>query len=89
MSRSKSLFFFMAALVIFGTNGLLADKMSMSSAEIVLMRTSLGFIFLLAVVLAKRCFSFAELRADLIPATVGGAALGLNWVLLFGAYRYA
>lgn len=89
MSRSKSLFFFMTALVIFGTNGLLADKMSMSSAEIILMRTSLGFIFLLAVVLAKRCFSFAELRADLIPATVGGAALGLNWVLLFGAYRYA
>ncbi len=89
MSRSKYLVFFIISLVIFGTNGLLVANISLESAEIVLMRTFLGFIFLLAVVLIKRCFSFADLRADIVPATVGGAALGLNWVLLFGAYRYA
>ena len=89
MSRSKSLIFFIASMVIFGTNGLIVANISLGSAEIVLMRTFLGSLFLLAVVLVKRSFSFADLKADLIPATIGGAALGLNWVLLFSAYRSA
>ena len=89
MSRSKSLIFFVASMVIFGTNGLIVANISLGSAEIVLMRTFLGSLFLLAIVLVKRSFSFAELKADLIPATIGGAALGLNWVLLFSAYRSA
>ena len=76
-------------MVIFGTNGLLVANISLGSAEIVLMRTFLGSLFLLAVVLVKRSFSFADLKADLVPATMGGAALGLNWVLLFSAYRSA
>lgn len=76
-------------MVIFGTNGLLVANISLGSAEIVLMRTFLGSLFLLAIVLVKRSFSFADLKADLIPATIGGAALGLNWVLLFSAYRSA
>ena len=89
MSRSKNLIFFVASMVIFGTNGLIVANISLGSAEIVLMRTFLGSLFLLAIVLVKRSFSFADLKADLIPATIGGAALGLNWVLLFSAYRSA
>ena len=89
MSRSKYLILFVASMVIFGTNGLLVANISLGSAEIVLMRTFLGSLFLLAIVLVKRSFSFADLKADLIPATIGGAALGLNWVLLFSAYRSA
>lgn len=76
-------------MVIFGTNGLIVANISLGSAEIVLMRTFLGSLFLLAIVLVKRSFSFADLKADLVPATMGGAALGLNWVLLFSAYRSA
>lgn len=76
-------------MVIFGTNGLIVANISLGSAEIVLMRTFLGSLFLLAIVLVKRSFSFADLKADLVPATIGGAALGLNWVLLFSAYRSA
>ena len=89
MGRSKSLIFFIASMVIFGTNGLIVANISLGSAEIVLMRTFLGSLFLLAVVLVKRSFSFADLKADLVPATMGGAALGLNWVMLFSAYRSA
>lgn len=89
MSRSKNLILFIASMVIFGTNGLIVANISLGSAEIVLMRTFLGSLFLLAIVLVKRSFSFADLKADLVPATIGGAALGLNWVLLFSAYRSA
>ena len=89
MRRSKYLILFVASMVIFGTHGLLVANISLGSAEIVLMRTFLGSLFRLAVVLVKRSFSFADLKADLVPATMGGAALGLNWVLLFSAYRSA
>lgn len=89
MNRSKNLILFIASMVIFGTNGLIVANISLGSAEIVLMRTFLGSLFLLAVVLVRRSFSFADLKADLVPATIGGAALGLNWVLLFSAYRSA
>ena len=89
MPRSKNLVFLIASMIIFGTNGLLVARISLPSAQIVLLRTFFGFLFLLAVVAARRSFSFAELKSDLVPATVGGVALGLNWVLLFGAYKYA
>ena len=83
MPRSKNLVFLIASMIIFGTNGLLVARISLPSAQIVLLRTFFGFLFLLAVVAARRSFSFAELKSDLVPATVGGG------VLLFGAYRYA
>ena len=89
MPRSKNLVFLIASMIIFGTNGLLVARISLPSAQIVLLRTFFGFLFLLAVVAARRSFSFAELKSDLVPATVGGVVLGLNWVLLFGAYKYA
>lgn len=89
MSKAKYYLMFIASMVIFGTNGLLVAHISLGSAEIVLMRTLLGSISLLIVVLATKSFSFADLKADIVPATVGGAALGLNWVALFIAYRAA
>lgn len=89
MNRTKNLLFFILSMIIFGTNGLIVANISLSSAEIVLMRTFLGSLFLLVIVLAKHSFSFADLKSDLVPATIGGAALGLNWVLLFTAYRSA
>lgn len=89
MKRSKYLIMFIASMVIWGANGLLVANISLSSAEIVLLRTFLGALFLIAVVLYKRSFSFSDLKADLLPASIGGAALGLNWVFLFAAYRTA
>lgn len=89
MKRSKYLIMFIASMVIWGANGLLVANISLSSAEIVLLRTFLGALFLIAVVLYKRSFSFSDLKADILPASIGGAALGLNWVFLFAAYRTA
>lgn len=89
MKSYKYLIMFIASMVIWGANGLLVANISLSSAEIVLLRTFLGSLFLIAVVLYKRSFSFSDLKADLLPASIGGAALGLNWVFLFAAYRTA
>lgn len=89
MNHSRPMLQFLLAMLIFGTNGPLVQNLTLGSAEIVLFRTLLGSLFLLAVVLARRKFDFHALRADLVPATVGGAALGMNWVLLFMAFRSA
>lgn len=89
MSKIRYYIYFIVSMVIFGTNGLLVANISLSSAEIVLMRTMFGALFLLIIVLVTKSFSFADLKTDLIPASIGGIALGLNWVLLFSAYRLA
>ena len=89
MKNAKYYLMFIASMVIFGTNGLLVANISLGSAEIVLMRTFFGFLFLLVIVLVTRSFSFSELKADIVPASIGGTALGLNWVALFIAYRAA
>lgn len=89
VNKRKELLKFTAAMVLFGTNGYLVAHISMSSAEIVLMRTLLGSVFLLAVVIFSGRFDFAALKADFLPAALGGACLGLNWVFLFTAYREA
>lgn len=89
MKNKNELLKFILSMLIFGTNGLWVAHISLSSAEIVLMRTLLGSLFLLAVVLLGGGFDFASLRKDLPMATLGGAALGMNWVFLFTAYREA
>ncbi len=89
MKNTKELIKFITSMVIWGANGLLVANIALSSAEIVLLRTFLGALFLVAVVLFKRSFSFSDLKADILPASIGGTALGLNWVLLFEAYRTA
>lgn len=89
MSKYRFYIYFVLSMIIFGTNGLLVANISLSSAEIVLMRTLFGSVFLIIIVAVTRSFSFADLKKDLIPASIGGVALGLNWVLLFSAYREA
>ncbi len=80
---------FIAAMLIFGTNGLLAQRISLGGAEIVLLRTLLGSLFLIGLGLLRRDLRLDGLRADKVPATLGGVALGLNWVCLFIAYQAA
>ena len=89
LKNAKYYLMFIVSMIIFGTNGILVAHISLGSPEIVLMRTLLGFLFLLVIVLITRSFRFDELKADIVPASIGGAALGLNWVALFIAYREA
>lgn len=51
------------------------------------MRAGAVLLLLLALVRGRRP-SLARLRADGLVLLLSGAALGLNWVLLYEAYRY-
>ena len=78
---------YVLSMLIFGTNGLLVAHMSLQSGQIVLLRTLLGGLLLTVLVLLRGGFDRDALRAERVPLLLGGAALGLNWVALFEAYR--
>ena len=78
---------FILSMLIFGTNGLLVARISVQSSQIVLLRTLIGGALLTMIVLLHGGFDRSAIRADLPMLLLGGIALGLNWVTLFGAYR--
>ncbi|MCI6243256.1 MAG: DMT family transporter [Agathobacter sp.] len=78
---------YILSLLIFGTNGIFVSHISLASNQIVLMRTLIGGILLTCLVLFLGGFDIDHLRRERIPLLLGGAALGLNWVALFEAYR--
>ena len=78
---------YILSLLIFGTNGIFVSHISLASNQIVLMRTLIGGILLTCFVLFLGGFDIDHLRRERIPLLLGGAALGLNWVALFEAYR--
>lgn len=74
-------------MLIFGTNGLLVARISVSSSQIVLLRTLLGGAALSAVALTQGGFDRKAIRKEAVSLLLGGTALGLNWIALFEAYR--
>ena len=78
---------YVLALLIFGTNGLYVAHISLAGSQIVLMRTLIGGILLTCLVLFSGGFDRECIRLDRKPLFLGGAALGMNWVALFEAYK--
>lgn len=78
---------YILSLLIFGTNGLYVSNISLSSRHIVLLRTFIGGILLTCLVLLRGGFDRENLHKERTALIMGGAALGLNWVALFEAYR--
>lgn len=78
---------YILALLIFGTNGFYVAHISIASSQIVLMRTLIGGALLSCLVMVRGGFDKENVRQELVPLLLGGAALGLNWVTLFEAYR--
>lgn len=82
-------FQFLAAMGIFGTIGLCVRHIGLSSAAIACCRGVLGSLFLLFVMLVTgKRFHRPALKRNLWLLLLSGAAIGVNWILLFEAYRY-
>jgi len=77
------------AMLLFGSIGLMVKNIELTSSEIALYRGVLGSLFLLIFSLfKKKKISIAVLKSNAVPLLVSGAAIGLNWILLFEAYNY-
>lgn len=83
-----------ASMVIFGTLGLFTRNISVSSGELALCRAVLASAFILVYLTVsgqkpslKNGIS-SHIKKELPLLLLSGMAMGVNWVLLFQAYRY-
>ena len=80
---------FVAAMVIFGTIGLLVKHIGLPSSVIALCRGVIGTLFLLVLMRVRGArFHGGAIGKNLPYLLLSGGALGFNWILLFESYRY-
>ena len=79
---------FIASLVLFGSNGIIAARITLPSDAIVLLRALIGSLALAVVFAAtrKRC-TRTRSRRDALYLAGSGAAMGASWIFLYEAYR--
>ncbi len=79
----------MTAMLIFGTIGIFRKFIPLSSSMLAMLRGFIGVAFLLVLVKAKgQRVDMTTIRANWKWLALSGAFIGLNWILLFEAYRY-
>lgn len=76
-------------MLIFGSIGVFRRYIPLSSAWMACVRGVIGTVFLLVVVAAsKKRVDKKAVKKNLLPLLISGTAIGVNWILLFEAYRY-
>ena len=77
------------SMTVFGTLGLFVRNIPLSSVELALYRAALALILIgFYLLVTKQKIPLAAIRKDLPLLLLSGAAMGINWILLFQAYRY-
>lgn len=77
------------AMTIFGTIGIFVRYIPLPSSVIACVRGFVGVAFLLLVTLVKKTkISLKDIKKNLLLLVISGAFIGINWILLFEAYRY-
>ena len=75
------------ALLLFGSNGIVASLIHLSSYEIVLLRTLIGSLLLIAIFfIAREKLTFYKYKTQSIFLAVSGIAMGTSWIFLYEAY---
>ncbi len=80
---------FVLSMFIFGTIGIFRRWIPLPSSVVAMTRGLLGMLVLLLVLrLRKIRLNAAEIRKSFVMLCLSGAAMGVNWILLFEAYNY-
>ena len=78
-----------AAMVIFGTLAPFVRSISVSSGELALYRAILAAVMIGLFLLATgQKIPFGKIRKEVPLLLLSGMAMGINWILLFEAYKY-
>ena len=76
------------SMTVFGTIGLFVRRIEITSAELALCRAGLAAVFLLlSFLVTRRRLCLSEIKKSLWLLLASGAAMGINWMLLFEAYQ--
>lgn len=77
------------SMAIFGTLGLFTRNIAVSSGELALYRAVLAAILIATYLcVTKQRIDIRAIRKELILLLFSGVAMGINWILLFEAYKY-
>ncbi len=78
-----------ASMLIFGTIGVVVRNCSLPSGFIAMVRGFIGALVMLTVaLLLKKRPDREGIKGNLALLIISGAFIGVNWILLFEAYRY-
>lgn len=77
------------AMTIFGTIGLFVRNISVSSGELALYRAIMAALLIGAyLIITKQKIPFKSIKKEVPLLLISGIAMGINWILLFEAYKY-
>ena len=77
------------AMFVFGTLAPFVRNINVSSGELALYRAVLAAVLVGGFLLVtKQKLSVKNIRKELLLLLFSGAAMGINWILLFEAYKY-
>lgn len=78
-----------ASMAIFGTIGVFVRNIPVSSGELALYRAVLAALLLgIYFLLTGQKIPFANIKREVPLLLASGVAMGINWILLFEAYKY-
>lgn len=87
IKAKKAFFKYIASLLLFGSNGIIASHISLSSYEIVFTRTLIGSLFLtLIFILSKQNVRLGKNKSHFMYLLISGVAMGASWMFLYEAY---
>ncbi|MBQ8331949.1 MAG: EamA family transporter [Clostridia bacterium] len=77
------------SMAIFGTLGPFVRYISISSGELALWRAVLAALLIgLFLLVTRQTIPFRQIKKELPLLLLSGMAMGINWILLFQAYKY-
>ena len=77
------------SMFIFGTIGIFRKYVPLSSGLLAISRGYIGALFLILLIFIKKDkISFKAIKSNLLLLCLSGGFIGINWILLFEAYKY-
>lgn len=77
------------SMAIFGTLGVFTRNIAVASSELALYRAILAAALILVyLAVTKQKIDFSGIKKEIPLLLASGMAMGINWILLFQAYRY-
>ena len=77
------------SMTIFGTIGVFVRNIPVSSGELALYRAVLAAMLIgVFLLVTKQKIPFGKIRKEIPLLLASGVAMGINWILLFEAYKY-
>ena len=76
-------------MAVFGTLGIFTRNIALSSGELALYRAILAVaVIVIYMLLKKHRLEFKAIKKEMFLLLFSGMAMGINWILLFEAYKY-